>query len=282
MAYLRQPDHLDGPSDPFYATSDAGAADPTATWLFEGDLALAEGESTTGGIDWKLTTCCGTDEIIFLSLTAAYLVLIYFLWNTMVMKPMKLIAVFVHEMGHATACWMTCGSVKGIEVYGNEGGVTKYVGGWRWFIIPAGYIGGSFWGAFFVVLSGDRWASLAAAIIFCLGMGVSMFFSPNRTMVLLNLGFIAITVGFILVDQLAFTPFLQYLTLFYGVFIGSFSMYDIYDDLITRTVEGSDAHACHKLIPCCLPRCVGVQFGLVALAFQALGLYIALVWMGSK
>ena len=23
-------------------------------------------------------------------------------------------------MGHATACWMTCGSVKGIEVYGNE------------------------------------------------------------------------------------------------------------------------------------------------------------------
>lgn len=24
------------------------------------------------------------------------------------------------EMGHATACWMTCGSVKGIEVYGNE------------------------------------------------------------------------------------------------------------------------------------------------------------------
>ena len=60
----------------------------------------------------------------------------------MLMKPMKLIAVFVHEMGHATACWMTCGKVKGIEVYGNEGGVTKYVGGWRWFIIPAGYVGG--------------------------------------------------------------------------------------------------------------------------------------------
>ena len=184
-------------------------------------------------------------------------------------------------MGHATACWMTCGSVKGIEVYGNEGGVTKYVGGWRWFIIPAGYVGGSFWGAFFVVLSGNRWASLAAACIFCLAMCVSMFFSPNKTMVCLNLGFIVLTVGFILVDLLALTPFLQFLTLFYGVFIGSFSMYDIYDDLITRTVEGSDAHACHKLIPCCLPRCVGVQFALVALAFQALGLYLALVWMTS-
>ena len=26
----------------------------------------------------------------------------------------------------------------GIEVQSNEGGVTKYIGGWRWFIIPAG------------------------------------------------------------------------------------------------------------------------------------------------
>ena len=54
------------------------------------------------------------------------------------MKPLKLIAVFVHEFGHATACWMTGGKVTGIEVQSNEGGVTKYVGGWRWFIIPAG------------------------------------------------------------------------------------------------------------------------------------------------
>jgi hypothetical protein len=41
-------------------------------------------------------------------------------------------------MGHATACWLTGGKVEGIEVHGDEGGVTKYVGGWRWFIIPAG------------------------------------------------------------------------------------------------------------------------------------------------
>jgi hypothetical protein len=53
------------------------------------------------------------------------------------------------------------------------------------------------------------------------------------------------------------------------------------DDLITRTVEGSDAHACHQLIPCCLPRCVGVQFVIIALALQAAGLYCALVWMTS-
>ena len=144
-----------------------------------------------------------------------------------------------------------------------------------------GYIGGSFWGAFFIVMSGNRLASLITAIIFCLAMLVSLKFSPNKTMVCLNLGFIALTITFIVIDRFVVHPFLQYLTLFYGVFISSFSIFDIYDDLITRTVDGSDAHACHKLIPCCLPRCVGVQFALVALSLQALGLYLGLVWMSS-
>lgn len=57
---------------------------------------------------------------------------------------------------------------------------------------------------------------------------------------------------------------------------------DIYDDLITRTAEGSDAVACHNLIPCCLPRCVGVQFWLVAFCFQVIGLYLGLVWLVSN
>lgn len=50
-----------------------------------------------------------------------YLLANFFLWNTALLKPMKLIAVFVHEMSHATACWMTGGKVTAIEVYNNEG-----------------------------------------------------------------------------------------------------------------------------------------------------------------
>ncbi|KAL7552206.1 hypothetical protein ACHAWF_016273 [Thalassiosira exigua] len=183
---------------PDFVASDADLPDVAGAGFFELDEAVAAAASSSGGgTDWTLSTCCGVAEVVFLCLMAGYLVAIFLLWNTIIMKPMKLVAVFVHEMGHATACWMTCGKVKGIEVYGNEGGVTKYVGGWRWFIL---------------------------------------------------------TVAFILIDRLVIHPFLQYLTLFYGVFIGLFSVYDIYDDLITRTVEGSDAHACHKLIPCCLLR----------------------------
>mmetsp|Transcript_29005 Transcript_29005/g.57854 ORF Transcript_29005/g.57854 Transcript_29005/m.57854 type:complete len:267 (+) Transcript_29005:119-919(+) len=235
----------------------------------------------TDAPDWQLTNCCSDEEIIFLSLMFGYLLANFFLWNTALLKPMKLIAVFVHEMSHATACWITGGKVLGIEVFGNEGGVTKYQGGVRGCIIPAGYLGCSFWGAVFVTLSGDRTASLISACLFLFALAISLCFAPNRIMVFLSLGFMVLTMGFIFLDRFVFEPLLQYLTLYYGVFIGSFSVYDIYDDLITRTVEGSDAHACHQLIPCCLPRCVGLQFVIVALGFQSLGLYFALVWMSS-
>ncbi len=184
---------------------------------------------------------------------------------------MKLIALFVHEMSHASACWITGGKVDGIEVYNNEGGVMKYHGGKRCIIIPAGYLGCAFLGMVLVVLSGDQTTSLIFACVFLFALVTSLFvFAPNRTMILLSVGFYILTVGFILIDRFLFHLLLQYLTLFYGTFIGGFSLYDIYDDLITRAVEGSDAHAYHQLIPCCLPRIVGLQFAFV------------LVWMTSE
>ena len=50
-------------------------------------------------------------------------------------------------------------------------------------------------------------------------------------------------------------------------------------DLVVRTAEGSDAVACSQEMPCCRPRCVGAQFWLIAVVYQILGLYLALVWM---
>ena len=73
---------------------------------------------------------------------------------------------------------------------------------------------------------------------------------------MISLGFSAINIGALFVEWFVFDPFLEFITLFYGVYIGFFSVRDIYDDLITRTAEGSDAVACHQLIPCCRKYCV--------------------------
>ena len=90
MGYLRQDDPLSDILDPSYVTSDAVI---NAPWLYQ-DAEPAPAPSE--GIDWTLINCCGTSEIVFICLIAGYMVIIYFLWNTMIMKPMKLIAVFIH------------------------------------------------------------------------------------------------------------------------------------------------------------------------------------------
>ena len=110
----------------------------------------------------------------------------------------------------------------------------------------------------------------------------TLLYKPNALTVGISLGFSAINIAAMLIEYLVFDPFLEYVTLFYGVYIGFFSVRDIYDDLITRTAEGSDAVACSQLIPCCHPRCVGAQFWIVAFSFQVLGLYLALVWRVSN
>jgi len=162
------------------------------------------------------------------------------------------------------------------------GGVAKYTGGCRCLIIPAGYVGGAFWGAAFVALSGHRIGATVAGCIFSAALLISLRYSPNSTVVWLSLGFTIITVGCMVIDWLVFTPLIEYVVLYYGVFIGVYSVRDIYDDCITRTAEGSDADACHKMCPICLPRCVGVLWGIIALAFQIVGLYIALCWLASN
>lgn len=230
---------------------------------------------------WNLKGCCGTAEIVFLVFYAGYVVLFILINSWTIMKPMRLFAVFVHEFGHASACWLTGGKVKKIEVYDNEGGITGYSGGWRCIVIPAGYVGAAFWGGAFVALSGSRIGATIIASLVLAALLVSLFHQPNKNVVLISLGFGVILISCIAIEWAWFHPFLEYVTLFLGVFLGIYSVVDIYDDLVTRTAEGSDAVACHQMWPCCLPRCVGVQFWLIAFSFQVLGLYFALVSLVS-
>ena len=234
------------------------------------------------GEQQSLLNCCNEPQYAFLGLYAGYLLLCFITWKTLITKPMRLIAVFLHEMSHAIACWITCGDVRNIEVYDNEGGVTRYVGGCRCLIIPAGYVGCAIWGMIFVVLSGGRRTATGAAAAFTAALLISLCYSPNKTMVLLNLGYAIITIGFVCVEWYLFTPILTYVILFYGVFIGTYAIFDIYDDLCKRTVVGSDAYACYQIMPCCLPRFVGLQWALCALFLQIFGVWFAIVLMSDE
>ena len=119
--------------------------------------------------EWGLDGCCGVEENLFLTFYVVYAAVFFFLHRCPCLKPVRLLTVFLHEFSHATgtllfwwwcrcppkqdsivivaalvakshpsvtfyanlACWITGGSVRKIEVYENEGGVTGYTGGCR-------------------------------------------------------------------------------------------------------------------------------------------------------
>jgi hypothetical protein len=58
-------------------------------------------------------------------------------------------------------------------------------------------------------------------------------FRPNRTVVCLSLGFSVLLLGAIFIEWYVFEPFLEFFTLFFGVFIGFYSVRDIYDGKYT-------------------------------------------------
>ena len=61
--------------------------------------------------EWQLDGCCGSEEITFLCFYFGYVVAFFLLQSTVVLKPMRLLAVFIHEFGHAVrwveavSCW---------------------------------------------------------------------------------------------------------------------------------------------------------------------------------
>jgi len=72
-----------------------------------------------------------------LAITAA----VFALWHTPVVVPIKILVVFLHEMSHAAAAWLTGGSVEQISVSPRQGGFAITRGGNRFAILSAGYLG---------------------------------------------------------------------------------------------------------------------------------------------
>jgi Peptidase M50B-like len=228
-------------------------------------------------------SCCNDSQTLFILLYIAFIVIAILTWNTLLAKPIRLIAVFVHEFCHAIACWLSCGSVRKIEVHENEGGVTTFVGGCRSFIIPAGYVGCSIWSMFFVILSGGRVTATLGCAFFTMMLIGTLCYNPNRVLMYLALAYTLLNITVVMIDYYVYSPILQFLILYYGVTIGMYSIADIYEDTVVREHKGSDAYACSAEVwPCCYSRWVGITWATLAVIFQVIGISIALVAMSEE
>ncbi|XP_021763574.1 uncharacterized protein LOC110728219 [Chenopodium quinoa] len=227
--------------------------------------------------NWELKGCCNHDQRNFMITIGIFTVVILALWRTFLLTPFKLITVFLHEVSHAIACF-TCGSVEGIEVHANEGGLTRTRGGAYWLILPAGYLGSSFWGMLLVLASTNLLTARIAAG--CLGVAliVVLFIAKNWTLRGLCIGFIVFLAVIWILQEKTDIHILRYVILFIGVMNSLFSVYDIYDDLISRRVNSSDAEKFAEVCPCpCNGFAWGFIWGIISFACLCGAMYLGLV-----
>lgn len=82
---------------------------------------------------------------------ASLLVLLTFVallfWDSLIIYPVKLFTVMLHELSHALMAIATLGEVKSIKIFFDLGGVSEIEGGNELLIASSGYIGSFLFGA---------------------------------------------------------------------------------------------------------------------------------------
>src|SRR3954462_10244078 len=109
-------------------------------------------------------------RMIFIAGFAVYFIVLWILWPTMVVYPLKIYVVFLHELSHAIAGVATGGTVQSITLSSAEGGATYVQGGSSFITLSAGYLGSMLWGLL-LLLAADarpsraRWVMSTLAIV---------------------------------------------------------------------------------------------------------------------
>eukprot|EP00268_Persea_americana_P021177 TRINITY_DN2115_c3_g1_i3.p1 TRINITY_DN2115_c3_g1~~TRINITY_DN2115_c3_g1_i3.p1 ORF type:complete len:230 (-),score=5.11 TRINITY_DN2115_c3_g1_i3:119-808(-) len=167
-------------------------------------------------VNWELKSCCDHEQVVFLVTVGVFTVVILALWRTVLLTPFKLITVFLHETSHALACKLTCGQVEGIQVHANEGGVTHTRGGIYWVILPAGYLGSSFWGMVLILASTNLLTARIAAGCFAVALLIVLFVAKNWLLRGLCIGFIIFLAIIWVLQETTKIHILRYVILFIG------------------------------------------------------------------
>jgi len=175
---------------------------------------------------------------IFLNLWP--LIAIFFLWNTPVVYPLKVLVVFFHESSHAIITILTGGEVKEMVINKNQGGHVLSIGGWRFLILSAGYLGSLVWGTTIFLISmnssKDRLINRILAIII---LTVTILFVRNIFGFIFN-GAIFFTLVFISYKMNNKVNDLVLRTI--GLTSMIYAPLDIYSDTIARSHLRSDAY----------------------------------------
>lgn len=165
---------------------------------------------------------------------------VFLLWQTPVIVPLKILIVFMHEISHGLAVWVTGGEVISISVSPRQGGVTSAKGGSPFVIMSAGYVGSLLIGVgvFLIALKSeaDRWlmAFLGVAALFIAAFYIRATFALGFTVGLGVLMLVSARVLSHSINDLV----LRVIGLTSMIYVP----FDIFSDTIARPEMRSDAY----------------------------------------
>ncbi len=80
--------------------------------------------------------------------------------------PFRLLLTIVHELGHGLAALLTGGEFLNFVIHPNGAGLAHTAGGWRFIVIPAGYLGVALFGALLILIGRNhRWSRITLGVI---------------------------------------------------------------------------------------------------------------------
>jgi hypothetical protein len=105
--------------------------------------------------------------LVLIGLAGLATLLIAFMpWLSLLNFPFRLLVTLVHELGHGLAALLTGGSFIRFVIFPNGAGLAYTAGGWRFAVIPAGYVGVAVFGAGLILLGrSHRWSRIAMSLI---------------------------------------------------------------------------------------------------------------------
>ena len=181
-------------------------------------------------------TRSGSPRLLYLS---ALLILVFALWPTPVLAPLKTLVVFFHEASHALTAIATGGVVIEMEIDQNQGGHVLAAGDVRFLTLSAGYLGSLLWGAliFLITVYTDK-DRLTSALLGILILVIAVWFMRN----LYGLGFTMATgAGLLALSRWGSEAVNDFVLRIIGLTSMSYAPLDIWSDTIDRAHLRSDA-----------------------------------------
>ena len=166
---------------------------------------------------------------------------VVFIWDTDWLYPLKILTVFFHEISHGLGAIITGGSIKEIHLSPAQGGTCWTAGGWRFVVLPAGYLGSmAFGGAILVGASRTTHDRQIMRGLGCILLLVSLLYV--RPFIGFGFGFGILTaLGMLVLATYAPNRVNDFALKVIGLTSCLYSVLDIKSDLIDRDIPESDA-----------------------------------------